>query len=122
MLACTGDADLVDVQLYGEALCPYCMRFTTTIVAPLLKQGVGSIFNFTCEPVHVCATCQACNGDIQLRQAFTIPIYCLLSHLLRILTTDIAYGNALNTSSVRPASAAVLSMRPVCSVCREAHT
>lgn len=68
----------MEVQLYGEALCPYCMRFTTTIVAPLLKQGVGSIFNFTCEPVHVSGTCQACNGNIQLRQSFSILI--LSSH------------------------------------------
>jgi hypothetical protein len=57
-----GDAELVDVQLYGEALCPYCMRFTTTIVAPLLKQGVGSILNFTCESVQACASCLVLQG------------------------------------------------------------
>ena len=45
------------VELYGEALCPYCMRFTSTIVAPLFKQGVGSIFNFSCRcnlPAQTC--------------------------------------------------------------------
>ncbi len=42
------DAAQVEVKLYGESLCPYCIRFTTQNVAPLFKQGLGSIFNFTC--------------------------------------------------------------------------
>lgn len=42
------DGAPVEVKLYGESLCPYCSRFTTQNVAPLFKQGIGSIFNFTC--------------------------------------------------------------------------
>lgn len=41
------DADLVQVDLYGESLCPYCARFTVQQVAPLLDLGLGSIFNFS---------------------------------------------------------------------------
>jgi len=37
------------VVLYGEALCPYCARFTTQVVAPLLTEegGLAGIFNFS---------------------------------------------------------------------------
>ena len=42
-------AEAVLVTLYGEALCPYCARFTTEVVAPLLQEdaGLSGIFNFS---------------------------------------------------------------------------
>ncbi len=39
----------MQVTLYGEALCPYCARFTREVVAPLLQEdaGLSGIFNFS---------------------------------------------------------------------------
>ena len=35
--------DKVDVDLYAEALCPFCARFTQTTLAPLFSNGLSDI-------------------------------------------------------------------------------
>ena len=40
----------VAVDFYGEALCPFCSRFTTTTVAPLFANNVSDLMTFTYVP------------------------------------------------------------------------
>jgi hypothetical protein len=40
----------VVVEFYGEAMCPYCARFTTDIVAPLFANNVSELMSFTFVP------------------------------------------------------------------------
>ena len=39
-------AELVQVDLFGEAGCPYCAHFTVADVAPLFENGLSSLFKF----------------------------------------------------------------------------
>lgn len=43
----TDEAKPVTVTLYGESLCPYCEHAVVATLAPLFKDGINSIFNFT---------------------------------------------------------------------------
>lgn len=42
-------APVVQVELYGESLCPYCREVTTGVIEPLFQQhtGISAIFNFS---------------------------------------------------------------------------